>query len=83
MHTCSRNETELNKCMKEWEAKGFPVTGSVCDASSPPQREKLMEEVASLFNGKLNILVIHTFSSVTLFSIRTSACFFSILNSLV
>uniref|UniRef100_A0A2P2KDP1 Uncharacterized protein MANES_10G026600 n=1 Tax=Rhizophora mucronata TaxID=61149 RepID=A0A2P2KDP1_RHIMU len=57
VHTCSRNETELNKCLKDWEAKGFPVTGSVCDASSPPQREKLIEEVASVFNGKLNILV--------------------------
>ncbi|CAK7325739.1 unnamed protein product [Dovyalis caffra] len=28
VHTCSRNEEELNKCLKEWEAKGFVVTGS-------------------------------------------------------
>ncbi|KAH9617678.1 hypothetical protein KSS87_003603 [Heliosperma pusillum] len=33
------------------------VTGSVCDVSSRPQREKLIEEVTSVFNGKLNILV--------------------------
>ncbi|GKU91981.1 hypothetical protein SLEP1_g5777 [Rubroshorea leprosula] len=57
VHTCSRNETELNKCLKEWEGKGFRVSGSVCDISCGDQREKLMEKVASLFNGKLNILV--------------------------
>ncbi|GLT43824.1 hypothetical protein SLA2020_177540 [Shorea laevis] len=57
VHTCSRNEAELNKCLKEWESQGFRVTGSVCDASCEDQRQKLVEEVASLFNGKLNILV--------------------------
>lgn len=57
VHTCSRNEAELTKCLQEWRDKGFLVTGSVCDASLKPQREKLMQEVASLFNGKLNILV--------------------------
>uniref|UniRef100_A0A6N2LQA3 Uncharacterized protein n=1 Tax=Salix viminalis TaxID=40686 RepID=A0A6N2LQA3_SALVM len=57
VHTCSRNEEELNKCLKEWEGKGFVVTGSVCDASSSVQREKLIEEVGSVFHGKLNILV--------------------------
>ncbi|KAK6234228.1 hypothetical protein QUC31_006634 [Theobroma cacao] len=57
VYTCSRNEAELNKCLKEWEGKGFLVSGSVCDASSKDQRQKLMENVASLFNGRLNILV--------------------------
>ncbi|KAI4307589.1 hypothetical protein L6164_030762 [Bauhinia variegata] len=57
VHTCSRNEAELNKCLKEWQDKGFLVSGSVCDASSRPQREKLIEQIASTFNGKLNILV--------------------------
>ncbi|XP_057433117.1 tropinone reductase homolog At5g06060-like [Lotus japonicus] len=57
VYTCSRNEVELNACLKEWQEKGFSVSGSVCDASSPPQREKLFELVASAFNGKLNILV--------------------------
>jgi Tropinone reductase 1 len=57
VHTCSRNEEELNKCLNEWKAKGFVVTGSVCDASFRQPREKLMEEVTSVFNGKLNILV--------------------------
>lgn len=32
-HTCSRNETELSGCLKqwewEWEIKGFQVTGCV------------------------------------------------------
>ncbi|KAJ4719968.1 putative Tropinone reductase [Melia azedarach] len=57
VHTCSRNEAELNKCLKEWQSRGFVVTGSVCDATSRPQREKFMEELGSIFNGKLNILV--------------------------
>ena len=57
IHTCSRKETELNECLKDWKAKGFGVSGSVCDVSSRAQREKLMETVSSIFNGKLNILV--------------------------
>ncbi|XP_009343858.2 tropinone reductase homolog At5g06060 [Pyrus x bretschneideri] len=57
VHTCSRNEAELSKCLEQWKAKGFSVTGSVCDTSSTTEREKLMDQVASTFNGKLNILV--------------------------
>ncbi|KAL1365314.1 hypothetical protein HN51_013365 [Arachis hypogaea] len=57
VYTCSRNQEELNACLKQWKEKGFSVYGSVCDASSRTQREKLIEQVASTFNGKLNILV--------------------------
>ncbi|KAK8593271.1 hypothetical protein V6N13_043129 [Hibiscus sabdariffa] len=57
VYTCSRNEVELNKCLKEWEGKGFLVNGSVCDASYKDHRQKLMDKVASVFNGKLDILV--------------------------
>ncbi|KAK9673906.1 hypothetical protein RND81_12G197700 [Saponaria officinalis] len=57
VHTCARNETELDACLLDWKSKGLPVTGSVCDVSSRPQREKLMETVNSTFEGKLNILV--------------------------
>ncbi|XP_050210968.1 tropinone reductase homolog At5g06060-like [Mercurialis annua] len=57
VHTCSRNEEELNNCLKNWTEKGFLVTGSVCDATSRAQREKLIEEVGSVFKGTLNILV--------------------------
>ncbi|KAJ9684337.1 hypothetical protein PVL29_016693 [Vitis rotundifolia] len=57
VHTCSRNEAEIEKCLREWHAKGFSVTASVCDGSDRAQREKLMEKVSSIFNGKLNILV--------------------------
>ncbi|KAG5146744.1 hypothetical protein JHK84_032287 [Glycine max] len=53
--TCSRNQTELNKCLQEWQGQGFQVTGSVCDVSSPPQREKLIQEVSSTFNAELNV----------------------------
>ena len=69
VHTCSRNETELNKCLNEWRGKGFVVSGSVCDASSRVQREKLMEEVASVFNGKLNIIVSPPKKKSSLFSL--------------
>ncbi|KAI3757916.1 hypothetical protein L6452_05460 [Arctium lappa] len=57
VHTCSRNEAELNQRLQEWSAKGLRVTGSVCDVASRPQREQLMEKVSSLFGGKLNILI--------------------------
>ncbi|XXG66336.1 hypothetical protein AAC387_Pa05g3839 [Persea americana] len=57
IHTCSRNETELDRCLQQWEGLGFRVTGSVCDLSSRPQREQLMEKVSSIFGGKLNILI--------------------------
>ena len=57
IHTCSRNESELNECLSEWEMKGFSVTGSVCDVLSPTEREKLINKFSSLFNGKLSINV--------------------------
>nr|AFK37760.1 unknown [Lotus japonicus] len=57
VHTCSRTESELTKCLQEWQSQGFLATGSVCDVSSRPQREKLMQEVASTFNGKLKIFI--------------------------
>ncbi|KAL7234125.1 hypothetical protein ACSBR1_017674 [Camellia fascicularis] len=58
VHTCARNETELKRCLGDWEDEGFRVTSSVCDVSSCPQQEELMDSVSSVFNGKLNILVI-------------------------
>lgn len=57
VHTCSRTQTELDKCLEEWQSEGIKVTGSVCDVSSPLQRKNLIEEVASILNGKLNIYV--------------------------
>ncbi|XP_031253967.1 tropinone reductase homolog At5g06060-like [Pistacia vera] len=57
VHTCSRNESELNKCLRDWNGLGFQVTGSVCDVSVRDQRESLMESASSLFDGKLNILI--------------------------
>ena len=57
VHTCSRNEAQLNECLHEWKMKGFRVTGSVCDVVSRAQREELMTSVSYTFNGKLNILV--------------------------
>ncbi|CAH2060165.1 unnamed protein product [Thlaspi arvense] len=57
VHTCARDQTQLQESLRKWQAKGFQVTTSVCDVSSREQREKLMETVSSLFQGKLNILV--------------------------
>ncbi|KNA04638.1 hypothetical protein SOVF_197780 isoform A, partial [Spinacia oleracea] len=57
VHTCARNETELEACKSNWETKGFQVSCSVCDVKSQSQIEKLMETVSFQFNGKLNILV--------------------------
>ncbi|KAG7572959.1 NAD(P)-binding domain superfamily [Arabidopsis suecica] len=57
VHTCARDETQLQERLREWQGKGFQVTTSVCDVSLRDQREKLIETVSSLFQGKLNILV--------------------------
>jgi Tropinone reductase 1 len=57
VHICSRNQTEINERVGEWERKGFKVSGSVCDLSSRAEREKLIQTVSSVFDGKLNILV--------------------------
>ncbi|QCD88386.1 tropine dehydrogenase [Vigna unguiculata] len=57
VHTCSRNEADLNKSLKEWTTKGYRITGSVCDVASRVEREELIARVSSQFNGKLNILV--------------------------
>ncbi|XP_010558920.1 PREDICTED: tropinone reductase homolog At5g06060-like [Tarenaya hassleriana] len=57
VHTCSRNQEELSQCLDEWKSRGFEVSGSVCDASVSGQRDKLIQEVASEFSGKLNILI--------------------------
>ncbi|KAI4356506.1 hypothetical protein L6164_000528 [Bauhinia variegata] len=57
VHVCARNEEDVDRCLKEWQSKGFSVTGSVCDVSSHEQRKSLMETVSSIFQGKLNILV--------------------------
>ncbi|XP_020082229.1 tropinone reductase homolog At1g07440-like isoform X1 [Ananas comosus] len=57
VHTCARNEADLQNCLKKWEKMNLKVTGSACDVSSRSEREKLMESVQSIFQGKLNILV--------------------------
>ncbi|XP_021811158.1 tropinone reductase homolog At1g07440-like isoform X2 [Prunus avium] len=58
VHTCARNQNQLNDCLNQWKTKGFhQVTGSVCDLSSRAQRQELINEVSSQFNGKLNILI--------------------------
>ncbi|XP_056170250.1 tropinone reductase homolog At5g06060-like isoform X3 [Syzygium oleosum] len=57
VHTCSRNEKELNERVEEWRGKGFRVSGSVCDLTCSTQREELIKIVSSVFDGKLNILV--------------------------
>ena len=59
VHTCSENEAELSKCLREWKNAGVGVTGSHCDVSSPTGREKLMGQVSSMFKGKLDIFVSH------------------------
>ncbi|XP_010543047.1 PREDICTED: tropinone reductase homolog At1g07440-like, partial [Tarenaya hassleriana] len=64
VHTCARNQSLLDQCLREWQTKGFQVTGSVCDVSSRPEREKLMQTVSSAFDGKLNILINNVGTSI-------------------
>uniref|UniRef100_A0A7N2M4X1 Tropinone reductase n=1 Tax=Quercus lobata TaxID=97700 RepID=A0A7N2M4X1_QUELO len=58
VHICSRNQTEINERVREWESKGFKLSGSVCDLTSKAQREELIKTVSSVFHGKLNILIL-------------------------
>ncbi|KAJ0084491.1 hypothetical protein Patl1_31263 [Pistacia atlantica] len=64
VYTCARTEDELKECIRGWETKGFKVSGSVCDVSSRSERETLMKEVSSLFNGKLDILINNVGTSI-------------------
>ncbi|XP_009622919.1 tropinone reductase homolog At5g06060 [Nicotiana tabacum] len=57
IHTCSRNQKELDEKIQEWKGKGFKVTGSVCDLYIKEEREQLIQTVSSVFEGKLDILV--------------------------
>ncbi|KAI3472713.1 hypothetical protein Pfo_031068, partial [Paulownia fortunei] len=57
VHTCVRNEDELEKYLRAWEDEGLGVTGSVCDVSSQADRGKLLDSISSVFDGKLNILI--------------------------
>ncbi|XP_078180446.1 tropinone reductase homolog At5g06060-like [Carex rostrata] len=57
VHTCSRNEEELNSMLNQCQMMNLRVTGSICDVSNRAEREKLMDQVRTIFNGKLDILV--------------------------
>ncbi|XP_078149691.1 tropinone reductase homolog At5g06060-like [Carex rostrata] len=57
VHTCSRNEEELNTMLNQCKLMNLHVTGSVCDVSNRSQREELMDKIRTIFNGKLDILV--------------------------
>lgn len=57
VYTCARNEDELERSLRDWEDQGLEITGLVCNVSSEADRERLIDNVNSVFNGKLNILV--------------------------
>ncbi|KAJ3688707.1 hypothetical protein LUZ61_017871 [Rhynchospora tenuis] len=57
VHTCCRNEEELNVVLNQWKSMNLCVTGSICDVSKHAEREKLMDKVRTIFNDKLDILV--------------------------
>ncbi|KAI4356509.1 hypothetical protein L6164_000530 [Bauhinia variegata] len=57
VHICARKQEDIDKCVKNWASKGYKVTGSACDLRSYKDRNSLMETVAHVFDGKLNILV--------------------------
>nr|GLL38682.1 tropinone reductase homolog [Ipomoea trifida] len=65
VYTCSRKQEDLDKCFQDWKNKGYKVTGSVCDLSSRPQRQQLIEKVADCFDGKLHILVNNAGTTIT------------------
>nr|XP_023910923.1 tropinone reductase homolog At2g29170-like [Quercus suber] len=76
VHTCSRNEAQLNLCLHEWKTKGFQVTvtGSVCDVSSRAERENLISTASNLFNEKLNILINNVGQTLSLKKKKKKQC---------
>ncbi|KAF4399093.1 hypothetical protein G4B88_023687 [Cannabis sativa] len=54
VHTCSQNAKELSSCLMGWENLGFE--SAMCRKRA--QRERPMEIVSSVFDGKLNILLL-------------------------
>lgn len=66
VYTCSRNQMELDECLRQWKAKGYKVGGSMCDLQSRSQRLKFMDNVSSYFGGEINILVSSTMQSFSL-----------------
>ncbi|KAI3847435.1 hypothetical protein MKW98_032761 [Papaver atlanticum] len=57
VHMTARNEAEIQKCLKDWEEKGYKITGSVSDASVSSDRKELIRTISTAFKGKLDILV--------------------------
>nr|GMC99637.1 tropinone reductase homolog [Ipomoea batatas] len=57
VYTCSRNQKELDECLKIWKDKGYHVFGSTCDILQASERENLIQLVSKQFDGKLNLLV--------------------------
>jgi Tropinone reductase 1 len=57
VHTCARSAADLEECRRRWSEKGLSVTVSVCDVAVRADREKLMDTVKAIFDGKLDILV--------------------------
>jgi Tropinone reductase 1 len=43
--------------LNQWKMMNLRVTGSICDVSNRAEREKLMDQIHTIFNGKLDILV--------------------------
>ncbi|XP_068339805.1 tropinone reductase homolog At1g07440-like isoform X1 [Pyrus communis] len=60
VHTCSRNEVDLNDCLSQWEKKGFQVTGSVCDVVSKTQREELINKINNVGTSILKATLEYT-----------------------
>ncbi|KAI0527696.1 hypothetical protein KFK09_003301 [Dendrobium nobile] len=72
VHTCARNQVELDKSLQHWLSLKLDVTASVCDVSSRAEREKLVATVSSHFQGKLNILVNNTGTTIMKAALESS-----------
>mmetsp|Transcript_8452 Transcript_8452/g.11170 ORF Transcript_8452/g.11170 Transcript_8452/m.11170 type:complete len:289 (-) Transcript_8452:194-1060(-) len=57
VYTCARSAEDLADCINAWRSNGLDVVGSTCDVSDEEQRCKLIADVGSVFDGKLDILI--------------------------
>lgn len=57
--TCSRNQSDLDTCLNEWQNAGLDVQGIVADVSTPEGRDALVARLRQMIgpDGRLDALV--------------------------
>ena len=57
VHTCARTSSDVDSAVREWTARGWRVSGAVCDVSDAASRASLVADASRRFGGRVDILV--------------------------